>query len=295
MVDGGRLLEKGWSVAEHAILTGFREIADILRYGPRIASLKEAGREIRAIKQNPAIINVTSSHENPKIAALGQAIEEMLREPLVQRFKRNKLHFVITPALSDLKKHPYPWEILSHINAISEHGVESFKLKIIKIPRDFFEELSLSELKNIVGHEIGHHLLADNHARRGVVDIFRRKPHDIEKFSDQVGAFLSGESDGLKTGLRKSANLTLRKIDNLPDDNWLARYIKRKAAELDVNKVRRSHPGFIERDNNIDDMAKRLTQNGRSHVEAELARKLETEHRKLFPHHFDRPIDNPSR
>ena len=222
---------------------------------------------------------ITSSHPDPKIAAVGKAFEEILQKPLVKKFLTRKPKLYLDKTETFLPK---------GAQGISTPVVRTNRLVVI--PKSAMDLLDPEELEGVIGHEIGHLIAGDKHPRRGLNLLFPAG-RGMEKMADEVGAVLSGNPETLKTALQKmhkraeaitgNAVATTNSWQNRLQ-NWVARRHRTNGSDL-----YESLDGRMARiDRVIDQVA---TPEVRQHVEAELARRLDTKHRSLFSHLYARP------
>ncbi|MCE2926906.1 MAG: M48 family metalloprotease [Rickettsiales bacterium] len=283
----GRTLEE--TTASEKLVKALKGAPDFLREFPK-GFIQGQGAIVEALERDSGHIRIRSDHPDLKIAEVGKAIDEILGHPLARRFQRNRLHVFIAPnsqVTEEMAKHKFG--TLMKIGEMAFHSPKVNGIKTIIVPAEHFNLLSAAELKAIIGHEIGHQLRGDAHIRRGF-ELLNRRTQESERFADAAGIVLSGEPEALKTGLEKIVASQKAVIEKLPEDSFWMRWIKRKALKFTPDSATRVYPSINERMAEADRLGAMIsTPEGRSHIEAELARRLEAERRKLFPHHYDRP------
>ena len=240
------------------------------------------------------ITEITSNHPDPKLAELGEAFEKMLEHPLCKQFRRNRIHLYVTePGI---------------ISTLTENAAV-VGLKSITIAPHLLEIGTQSELKAIIAHELGHLLLLEyTHPRRNLSlwEIINKDHynHRKEHICDEIALVLSGEpASSLSSFFDKLRKLAMHyqnaAREGLPGvfeefaphseevEQFLKGYAQAKLG--DENTQSETHPSNSKRNIHNEEIYKKLqTPEGRAQVEAELTRKLEAEHRKIFPHHYNR-------
>lgn len=251
--------------------------------------IKEDKKWVDSLEKDKTVIKVTANHSNPKVAALGKAIDEMLQEPLAKRFLRYKIRVFIRPStmpgvnLFDrlfLPKKILAGMQLEHFDNVPTAAV---RIKTIQINGTEFKELSVAELKAFVGHEIGHLLALHGHFRRKEYSTSCNK--NVEDLADEIGVFLSREPEGLKTGIDKACAILGENLENIIYIDTIIPPMERQTRR---NNDQRK---LNERNKKIDEISNKIsTSEGRSAFEAELTSDLQAEHRKLFLHQHNREI-----
>lgn len=220
--------------------------------------LKAWRDDFRRVKASADFIEITASHPDPKIAEVGKSIETMLEEPLVKKFRRNKIHFFI-----DNKR--------EFTNTVSTQG------KLVIIAPQHFQELTADEIAKKVRHEMGHILRGDGHPR----NLVGRTTRDSEIFADEIEVFLGRDPEVSKRSLDKQVEIERKNIDNLPDDPTKGK--KQQAFRDYVTNGNEIYPSVAERKRRMDEMGSRIsTPEKRSHVQAEIERRLAKEHDRVF-------------
>ncbi|MDX2113926.1 MAG: M48 family metalloprotease [Alphaproteobacteria bacterium] len=283
----GRSLEE--TRAPEKLVKALKGAPDFIREFPK-GFVKGQGAIFNILERDSAHIRIRADHPDPKIAEVGKAIDEMLGHPLARRFQRNKLHVFIAPnsqVTEEMAKNKFgAW---MKMNEVAFHSPKINGIKTIIVPAEHFNSLSPAELKAVIGHEIGHQLRGDAHIRRGF-ELFNRRTQGSERFADAAGILLSGEPQALKTGLEKIVASQKAEIEKLPEDSFWMRLIKRKALKFNPDIETKAYPSLSERMAEADRLSQIISSpEGRSHVEQLLAKRLEEQHRKLFPHHYDWP------
>lgn len=255
------------------------------QYPKRILKMEEP--IVRRLENDSAYIKIRADHPDPKIAALGSAIDNMLAHPLVRRFQRNKLHVFIAPDSSVPESIKGHWlGSLARLQEVAAHSPGVVSLKTILIPAEHFNSASVAELKTMTGHEIGHQLRCDAHIRRGL-ERSNRRDQRSERFADAAGVFLSGEPEAFKDGLQKILDSQKKRMAALPDENFFVRRAKRAFAKFTHDTQSREYPSLKDRFEMTDTIASMMkTPEGYSQVERLLSDTLEAERRRLFPHHY---------
>ena len=280
---------------------------------------------LKRFRADAEMIEVSSKHPDPKVAELGSAFEAMMQKPLVQKFRRHKLKLFLAPT----PKNPIQEFIETHTGAsIAEYppvyraayemsalclrdgGSGALGLRTILLPWEKFKNSSLSRLMVEVGHEVGHHLRGDTHPRQGLASAISHARPDraSEEMADKIGGFLSETPLEIPLGLRESHEKLTRAIESFeipPVDKEAGFFERRRQKNLRANMEKmkketpkrmsesyatRDYPSLREREAAARELEARMaTPEGKSHVEQELVRELEAEHRRLFPHHYARP------
>lgn len=227
-----------------------RNLIEIKEYAKSLHDLTLQFKQ--AAKDEQLIEPITSSNKNEKISTLGRAYETMLEHPLCKRFLRKKPRLYLVKEAFDNNRNP------PVLMAISD--------KNILIPEAVFNALSSSELKAVVGHELGHPMRLDRHFRRHESSV------EAEYLADQIGVVLAGEPQAFLTG-------SLKILD----------FLRQFFGEIKWAEIAKGIPNIEKRKEIIDQTVQRLsTPEGRIALEEEIAQSLGAEHRKLFPHHYFR-------
>lgn len=234
-------------------------------------------RTIRYLLEENKLTRLTAAHADEKLAGIAKIFEESLAHPLARKFRRHPLELVYDAT-----------------GRFSEHSVTLPVLlgdKYVLLPKPFVESHSARQIGDWVNHEFFHHLRQDPSPRRmgnflNRVRLFFGKASEFE--ADKFATLLSKDSGaGLKASLAKAAEAEDPLLKQVNEGNWLQRTIKKLRLFRQHPDIFR-YPAVSERMEEIERTASQLsTPQGRSYVEAELARRLETERRKLFPHHPD--------
>ncbi len=277
-----------------AIVERVREIPNTLMQFNKYMS-----KNYRALaKEASDFERITANHPDEKLAGLGKAFEQMLAHPLARKFRRNRISLYLQKS----EKVQMP-EIISAAGQLTT-SPGALGIKAIIVPETLVNLLSLEELKASLGHEIGHHLRLDCHPRRGVFAIPQfRITQDSEQLADQIGVILSENPEAAKTMLEKIASYQREGVERLknaafskiPDSRAgnIAKKLINKVTHYTNDTTSRAYPSLNQRKKAIGEMAERMaTPEGRSFIEREVERKLEEQHRKLFPHLYQRDIGN---
>lgn len=215
---------------------------------------------------------ITTTHSDQKIAAVARDFEAMLEHPLCKKYLRR------TPAL-------YLDKGDKMLGSVASPSVMT--TKTILLPQTSLENLSLPEIKAVLAHELGHVLRQDLHPRRGLGLLYRGSRY-AEDMADEIAVILSGDVKAAQSALEK----LMYNIKTSTNDTGFS--LVGKLRKWLVGRAEKNgtaiYSSLSERKMNMQSVGEQLeTPQGRSFVEAEMARRLEIEHRKLFPHLYDRP------
>lgn len=246
-----------------------------------MTAFNRRGREtVRNLLKEGKLTEITSAHPEEALAAIGRRFEEAMEHRVVKKFRRNRLRL-----------------LLDHEGVVLGDGIAPVIAadKNIVIPKAMAINQPPEQIADFVNHEIGHHLAADLTGRRFRLPL-PRVTKKAEKLADQVAVALSPTKGAeLKNALdhllaHEPSEQQLLEMSRLP---W-HRKLTIKFNEFANGRTNIfQYPTTPERIALIDETAAKLaTPEGRSHVEAELERRLKTEHRKFFPHLYKREIPN---
>jgi len=254
---------------------GFGWLSNI-RKVPFLAAkeLREAGDVLRSLAKagDLGVTHVTASHPDQKISALGVAFEEILASPVVAGFLRHK---------------PKLYMIDHGTEAIPRIGKvigPSIKGKYALIDSKTVAEFSIPELKAFLAHEVGHHVRLDNAPRFALRKHFASAFSGMEKDADRISVAITGDAASLDAVVKKIKKIhpEMAEGDRLAQHGSLSEKIK--LAENNATYLPpEARSEFIQGVG-----AQVSTPEGRSHVEAEIRRRLQKEHDRLNAHHTHR-------
>lgn len=227
---------------------------------------------------------ITTTQENPKLAALAEAFEKMQEQPLAKRFQRNKIHLYLD------KKQQRPEETFKERLVRESAGDLAARMKLIHLSENYIQILNSEELEMVIAHEMGHVLRGDPHPRKGHLASADRRA--AEFMADEIAILLCGKAEVLKSAIIKLFEHERGVIDKFtPESPAQERFKQRLQKTLDPSKDNKAHPNLNDRIQHIEEFAKRIsTPEGRVAAEDEVVKKLEAEHRNLFKHQYDRDI-----
>ena len=230
---------------------------------------------------------ITPNRHDPKLAATGQAFQDMMNHQLCKKYCRSK-------------------KIGLYLNTVLDGRLENnpqktpltFGTKVIEIPDEILQFLSIKELKAVVGHEIGHVLRQDLHPKRGILHGLHRGKRS-ETMSDEIAVVLSEEPEALISAIEKinafqaqqlEAARKWRRLSN-PQGEVIEKWITEKLKW--IANFLSPYPDFEERKKAILETAERMKDpQEKKKLLEEIDEALSAEHKKLFPAQFKRKMDN---
>jgi hypothetical protein len=282
---------------------------------PKLGSVL-ARKSTHIIAGEEGVIRATATHENPAIAALAKAFDDMQQQPLVRKFRRKKMELFIIPDDFELN-------VEKHLNlsgfSIKGTGLERILIptagawcdgRSVLVPQSYLEKCSHDQNVGIIAHEIFHHLRGDTHLRR-MSNLLRRETRHAEELADMGSGFLSGKPRELAAAVRTlndeqlvelqetTERLAKERAEEPPAKglrnrvlNWLTnRHVKSniEAMERKILMGTADYPPDYLRTQAAETLAAHLeTESGRNFVQAELERRLHAEHKKLWPHLYEK-------
>jgi hypothetical protein len=216
----------------------------------------------------------TKDHELSFVSQAAHVFEEIQQHPLVAPFLRHKPKlYIVEPGYN--------------IPGVGVVIGAQVKGKNVFLDTKTASHLDRDELKALLSHEMGHHMALDAHPRQMWQTIVRSVQPVMEKEADEIAVTITNNPRAMTSYLEK-----LKKI-----------HPEIAAGEADVQKL---HKGGVreqlrnlrhvvdnavylpaeERAAHINQVGEKVvTSEGRSHVEAEIRRRLQKVHDKLHIHH----------
>jgi hypothetical protein len=223
---------------------------------------------LRSIKDGEGILRVHAEHAMPEIAAAGKMFDGLKAHPLLKPFMRHEPQLILVD----------PNMVLPVLGQIK--GAQIFGRKIF-MDAHTFDGLEEAERKALLTHEIGHHVRLDVHSRRSFWWPMRKATPFPEARTDTLTVAITGDAAAYESALRKIKEIhpEMKAADQLMHESGFVKNTKARAAN-----------GFYlppeERYERIRRIGKKLEDpETRSHVEAEIKRRLEKVHRQIFSHH----------
>jgi hypothetical protein len=202
-------------------------------------------------KAGHGVEKLTANHSDPILAAIGKAFDEMLERPLSKKFLKKRPNLYVTETMMPGAVTP----------------------EVIQIPESLVKIATVTEVKAVVAHELGHLIRGDLTPAVIAEGVTERFPNQQkERMADELAVVLSGEPQALKTALKKAQdNLTqaIPRGDNI--SARLMRWVDNRNRTIGTRK----YPSLVSRWKAIDRVTREIKDKGQSFVENELARRIE--------------------
>jgi len=227
-------------------------------------------REISTLLREPlhqraGIVHATSTHEIPVMATLGKVFEELTDHPLLGKFMRHKPQlFVVHPDM-----------VVPGLGQIK--GAQIFGKKVF-IDALTVDNMPIEQTAALLAHELAHHARLDTHARNAYRFRFRRAMPFMEANADKIAVAVTGDAETL--------DLAIKRLKEIHPVMAESDKIMHSGSVLNRGRLAAANGAYLppeERSKYILAVGESInTPEKRSHVQAEIERRLAKEHDRVF-------------